>query len=128
MYFVLSFSFVISDMYAEPTERLHEKHPAITLERRTNGKVLAKAMIKCEAKSAQLDDSSIGFLPNLSESFPRYGETKNWIKEKIDIYRVTMNGPAPRNITWKGRTAIIIELKAITSKKTYKSNAFTRLQ
>ena len=51
MYFVLSFSFVISDMYAEPTERLHEKHPAITLEIRTKGRVLAKAMIKCEAKS-----------------------------------------------------------------------------
>ena len=42
MYFVLSFSFVISDMYAEPTERLHEKHPAITLEIRTKGRVLAK--------------------------------------------------------------------------------------
>ena len=58
-------------MYAEPTERLHEKHPAITLEIRTKGRVLAKAIIKCEIKSAQLDDSSIGFLPNLSDSFPR---------------------------------------------------------
>ena len=64
------------------------------------------------------DVINIGFLPNLSDSLPIYGEAKNWTKEKVDMYRVTTRGPAPKNITWKGRTAIITELKAITSIKT----------
>ena len=45
-YLVLSFGFVISDTSAEPTEILHEKSPAINLDRNNKGSVLAKAIIK----------------------------------------------------------------------------------
>ena len=45
-YFVLSFEVVKSETYAEPTEILQEKRPAINLEANSNGRVLAKAIIK----------------------------------------------------------------------------------
>ena len=112
-----SFGFVISDTSAEPTEILHEKSPAINLDRNNIGSVLAKAIIKWETKSAKEDDISSGFLPNITETFPRRGDTKNWIKENEEKKIVTKKGPAPNIFAWKGKTEIIIALKATTSKK-----------
>ena len=43
---VLSSEVVRSETYAEPTEILQEKRPAINLEAKSNGSVLAKDIIK----------------------------------------------------------------------------------
>ena len=50
-------------------------------------------------KSATHDVNNIGFRPNLSDNLPIYGEAKNCMKENVDMYKVTINGPAPKNIT-----------------------------
>ena len=114
---VLSSEVVRSETYAEPTEILQEKRPAINLEAKSNGSVLAKDIIKWEIRSAKEEDTSKGFLPNLSDSFPKNGDAKNCIKENVEIYIVTRKGPAPNIFAWKGKTEIIIELNATTSRK-----------
>ena len=60
-----------------PTDILHENNPAITLDNKTKFKLEAIAIIECENKSAIQDVINIGFLPNLSDSLPIYGEAKN---------------------------------------------------
>ena len=67
----------MSLIYADPTERLQENRPAIILEINTKPRALANAIMLCDIRSAMLDDSSKGFLPILSDNFPRYGDEKN---------------------------------------------------
>ena len=76
---------VESDIENGFLESLDSLKPASNLDRNNKGSVLAKAIIKWEIKSAKEDDTSSGFLPNLSESFPRIGDTKNCIKENVEI-------------------------------------------
>jgi hypothetical protein len=127
MYFVLSFELVMSDTSADPTDRLHENNPAISLDTKSSGNVFATAITICDIKSAIDEETKRGFLPNLSDNLPKRGDTKNCIKEKTDIYIVTKNGPAPSILAWKGKTAIRIELKATTSRKTYNNKIFISL-
>jgi hypothetical protein len=114
----------MSDTSADPTDRLHENNPAISLDTKSSGNVFATI---CDIKSAIDEETKRGFLPNLSDNLPKRGDTKNCIKEKTDIYIVTKNGPAPSILAWKGKTAIRIELKATTSRKTYNNKIFISL-